>query len=72
MAPPLYRPSEFLVWYVQGANPTEAYPLLFSTETSAEIYARIVFPEESEHQRRCRVYYRTVYNLETAPTPREV
>ena len=47
------------VWFVAGGE--EGY--LFETKTDAEIYARKLFPDETELQRYARIYFKTVYEF---------
>jgi hypothetical protein len=52
------------VWFVQGEDIGDAtYPTLFATKLDAEVYARELFPEESEDRRYARIYYREVYMM---------
>jgi hypothetical protein len=52
------------VWYVQGdPDAIGLWPNLFETKEAAEIYARLVFPDDSEDRRYARVYFRTVLTM---------
>ena len=47
------------VWFVSGCE--DGY--LFESKLDAEIYAREIFPEESEDKRYARIYFKTVYEF---------
>ena len=49
------------VWYVQGADPDAATPVLFATKMAAEMYARQVWPDADPDARYARVFYRSVW-----------
>ena len=52
------------VWYVSGdPEVMGAWPNLFDTKELAEIYARYIFPDESEDKRYARILFRTVLTL---------
>ena len=52
------------VWFVQGADPDEAMPVLFATKMAAEMYARRELPTLSEAQRYARIFYKSVWEEE--------
>lgn len=58
MTPGFSTPSE--VWYVQGADPDLACPMLFSVKMRAEEYAREKFPDESPDRRYSRILCKSV------------
>ncbi len=49
------------VWYVVGADPDCAIPVLFATKMAAEIYARQVWPDADPSARYARVMSRYVW-----------
>ena len=53
------------VWYVTGEHDAEYdqfIPTLFDTKEAAEIYARSLFPDETE-RRYARIFYREVLTM---------
>jgi hypothetical protein len=49
------------VWYVHGEHDEEyVMPTLFDTKEAAEVYARVLFPDETESHRYARIFYRDV------------
>ena len=49
------------VWYVQGDPEVMGqWPNLFDAKEHAEIYARYLFPDETESKRYSRIFYREV------------
>lgn len=48
------------VWYVQGAEPEQPWPILWATKELAERYARAMFPDESPDTRYARIMCRNI------------
>lgn len=57
------------VWYVQGDPetagvwPSRVWPNLFETKEAAEVYARMMFPDEDESKRYARIFFREVLTM---------
>jgi hypothetical protein len=53
------------VWYVTGENDRSDryFPTFFNTKEAAEIYARVLFPDEDVSRRHERVYSRDVLTM---------
>ena len=52
------------VWYVHGEHDEEyVMPTLFDTKEAAEVYARVLFPDEPKFKRYARIYYREVMTM---------
>jgi len=52
------------VWYVQGDDTGVGdRPTLFTSKIAAELYARLLFPDEAQNTRDARIHYHTVYAL---------
>lgn len=51
------------VWYVQGEETAGFAPTLFDTKEAAEVYARMLFPDETESNRYSRIFYREVLTM---------
>jgi hypothetical protein len=55
------------VWYVHGEHDEEyVMPTLFDTKEAAEVYARVLFPEENGAERYSRIGCANVYTKEEA------
>lgn len=56
--------KETLVWFVSGDDTDWGKPQLWLTKMDAEAYARELFPDEGEHDRYARIFYRRVFSRE--------
>ena len=52
-----------LVWYVSEEDTAGFAPTLFDTKEAAEVYARVLFPDETESKRYARIYFRRVLTM---------
>lgn len=56
---------EKLVWYVAGECESPGdWPTLFDEKEGAEKWARFLFPDEPEHTRYQRIYYRELISTD--------
>jgi hypothetical protein len=53
---------DILVWYVWEEEQV-TLPTLFDTKEAAEVYARILFPDENPDKRYARIYFRRVLTM---------
>ena len=52
------------IWFVSGEDMEgRTVPTLFDTKETAERYARMMFPDESESKRYARIYYREILTM---------
>ena len=51
------------VWYVQGEDTGGAFSTFFDTKQAAEVYARVLFPDEPESKRYARIYFHEVLTM---------
>jgi hypothetical protein len=51
------------VWYVSEEETAGFAPTLFDTKEAAEVYARVLFPDETESKRYARIYFRRVLTM---------
>ena len=52
------------VWYVQGEyDEFLVMPTFFETKECAEVYAKSLFPDETESKRYSRIFYREVLTM---------
>lgn len=52
------------IWFVQGEHDEEyVMPTLFDTKQAAEVYAKSLFPDETESKRYSRIFYREVLTM---------
>lgn len=52
-----------MVWYVSEEETAGFAPTLFDTKEAAEVYARVLFPDETESKRYARIYFRRVLTM---------
>ena len=48
------------IWYVHGEDTGGTFPTFFDEKLAAEIYAKSLFPDETESKRYSRIFYREV------------
>ena len=52
------------IWFVAGEHDEDyVIPTLFDTKQAAEVYARMLFPDETESKRYSRIFYREVLTM---------
>ena len=52
------------IWFVAGEHDEDyVIPTLFDTKQAAEVYARSLFPDETESKRYSRIFYREVLTM---------
>lgn len=52
------------IWFVAGEHDEDyVIPTLFDTKQAAEVYARMLFPDEDESKRYSRIFYREVLTM---------
>jgi len=52
------------IWFVAGEHDEDyVIPTLFDTKQAAEVYARSLFPDETESKRYARIYFRDVLTM---------
>jgi len=53
------------VWYVMGEtdNTDMMLPTLFDSKEAAEVYARMMFPDEDANKRYGRIYFRNILTM---------
>ena len=52
------------IWVVAGEHDEDyVIPTLFDTKQAAEVYARSLFPDETESKRYSRIFYREVLTM---------
>lgn len=49
------------IWYVAGEG--GKFPTFFDTKMAAEVYARLLFPDEDKSKQYRRIYYREVLTM---------
>lgn len=52
------------IWFVAGEHDEDyVIPTLFDTKQAAEVYAKSLFPDETESKRYSRIFYREVLTM---------
>ena len=53
------------VWYVAGetVNTDMLFPTFFDSKEAAEVYARMMFPNEDADKRYGRIYFRNILTM---------
>ena len=53
------------VWYVMGEtdNTDMLFPTFFDSKEAAEVYARMMFPDEDADKRYGRIYFRNILTM---------